>query len=86
MDDTYLRPAAAFQRFGVHRNTLIRWANDGLIGRSRVGRAVWYRAQDIADVIASHETRRTVIPMVDAVPAPTLDEPAWVTEFWESPA
>lgn len=78
----YLRPAQAAEQFGTHRDTLARWAKVGLIGRSKVGACVYYRAADIADLIASHETRRKVVP-VSPKATPNVDEPSWVTEFWE---
>lgn len=48
-----LRPRVAARRFGVSRDTLRRWADDGLIGRTRVGRVVFVRASDIEALIAS---------------------------------
>lgn len=82
MTSEYLRPRDAARRFSVHRDTLAHWANDGLIGRSKVGGTVWYRAQDIADLIASNETRRKVVPVASTA-TPKFEEPAWVADFWE---
>lgn len=84
MTTEMLRPKAAASRFGVHRVTLHEWAEKGLIGRSRVGGCVFYRASDIAEAIAANETRRTVLPMVStpaALPpaANWRDDPLWST-------
>lgn len=65
-----LRPRVAARRFGVSRDTLRRWADDGLIGRSRIGRVVFVRASDIEALIASapvasrptRVTRPTLVP------------------------
>ena len=70
----FLRPAAAAARFHVARQTLAEWADDGLIGRSKVGRLVLYPAADIAELIAANLTRRTVVPV----------RPAAVGGDWES--
>jgi hypothetical protein len=85
MGNDMLRPSQAAARFGVSTKTLERWAASGLIGRSKVGGIVFYPARDIADVVASKTTRRTVIPMT-AVPAP-MPEPSVVVgdevaAFW----
>lgn len=59
----FLRPAAAAERFGVHKRTLSRWADDGLIGRSHVRGATFYVTADIADAIRHGLQPRTVIPL-----------------------
>ncbi len=85
-DHEWLRPAAASKRFSVHRDTLAAWANAGLIGRSKVGRCVFYRAADVADLIASRETRRAVVPKAAPLTATPSTEPAWVADFWATGA
>ncbi len=67
-----LRPAQAATRFNVSRQTLIEWADRGLIGRSRVKGVTFYLASDIAELIASNLTPRSVLPIaaaIDTVPA-----------------
>lgn len=76
-----LRPKAAAERFGVDERTLRRWAERGLIGRSQLepGGAVWYAAADIAELIASRMTPRSVLPF--AQPASGHDD--WRSDpFW----
>jgi hypothetical protein len=75
-----LRPKEAAARFKVARTTLVDWADAGLIGRSRVGKAVWYVADDIADVIARGLTPRTVVP-ISATPA-TQDDSWRDSDLW----
>lgn len=77
----WLRPATAAERFDISERTLARWAADGLIGRAERGRAVWYSASDIADVIAAGATPRTVVPIsATATAAPPAD---WESSpFW----
>lgn len=84
----FLRPRAAAERFGVAEKTLSRWAAAGLIGRSQPsGRTVYYRASDIADLIASSEKRRRVVPIAAGTgpaTAPDLSDAdaAYVEAFW----
>lgn len=86
MSPEFLRPKDAAARFGVSRDTLRTWAERDWIGRSEVEGCVFYRASDIADLIASHETRRKIVPVATdgTVPAPRI-EPEWVAEFWDTP-
>lgn len=83
-----LRPAVAAARFGVARQTLIDWADKGLIGRARVGRVVLYPSQDIADLIARNLTPRTIVPMASATTStPAADDSAWQDDpFWTGAA
>jgi len=81
MDAEYIRPAAASTRFSVSARTLSRWARFGWIGTSRIGGVRLYRASDIEDLIARNETRRAVVPMPAAAPAP-MPEQWWNTDFW----
>src|SRR5436190_21733047 len=80
----FLRADEAARQFSVHRDTLARWAKRGLIGRSKVDSTVWYRAQDIADQLLTHETPRKVVP-AQSTATPKRETPAWVTEFWADP-
>lgn len=75
-DPEMLRPKDAAARFRVARTTLIAWAADGLIGRSKIGGMVFYPAQDIADVIALHLKPRTIVPVV------TQQSPIAVDDGW----
>jgi predicted site-specific integrase-resolvase len=57
-----VRPKTAAKQFGVSIRTLTRWADRGLIGRSRIDRVVYLSASDIQELIDSRERRRTVLP------------------------
>lgn len=63
-----IRPRAAAAQFHVARSTLAAWADAALIGTSKIGRVRYYRASDIADLIATHEARRKVVPAATAQP------------------
>lgn len=76
MSGDYLRTQDACERFALSRWTLIRWANAGLISRTRKGRITRYRASDIEELLAAHTTARTVIPMA-AKPEDARPEPDW---------
>lgn len=80
-DAGWLRPRAAAARYHVSRGTLDNWARAGLIGKAKVGRAVFYRAADIDSLLAGNERRRTVIP---AAPAwqPAATPAAWPAADW----
>lgn len=69
MTPEWMRPATAAAHFDVSERTLSRWADGGLIGHARQGRAIWYLASDIADVIAAGATPRTVVPITPSTPA-----------------
>ena len=79
-----LRPKFAAARFGVDERTLARWARAGLIGRSQVDGTVWYVASDISELIASKLNRRTVTPIMAAMPSkPPLPADDWRSDpFW----
>ncbi len=62
MTAVMLRPAHAAERFDVSRRTLDRWAEAGLIGRSKVNGVVFLSVSDIEELIASRQSRRTVLP------------------------
>ncbi len=77
----FIRPDAARVRFGTTRRTLERWAAAGRIGKSKDGRAVYYVASDIADVIRLGLTPRTIVPVTTQVVAKTDDD--WRSDpFW----
>jgi hypothetical protein len=75
----FMRPLAAAKHFGVSVDSLQRWVRAGLVGRSRVGGHVFYRADDIRDVIAAPLKARTVVPMQAH---PTPDEDWRADPFW----
>lgn len=78
----WMRPATAARHFDVSERTLARWAAAGLIGRSERGRAVWYCARDVAELIAAGATPRTVVPMTAPATTPPADD--WRRdEFWQ---
>lgn len=55
--DGMLRPTEAAERFGVSINTIIRWADAGLIRRSRINRRMsLYCVRSIQEFLARHET------------------------------
>lgn len=66
----WLRPKAAAARFSVSRATLATWAERGWIGTSKIDGARFYRALDIAELIASGERPRTTLPAPAARSAP----------------
>ncbi len=75
-----LRPRVAARRFGVSRDTLRRWADDGLIGRTRVGRVVFVRASDIEALIASAPVASRPTRVARPTLAPASDwrnDPLW---------
>jgi len=51
MADILLTGAQAAERLSVHPNTVRKLADGGAIGKVRIGRAVRYRASDIARII-----------------------------------
>lgn len=83
-DAEWLRPSDAARHFGVSERTLARWAAGRRIGRSEVGRNVWYRRTDIAELIATHATPRQVVP-ISAEQARPADD--WQSDdFWRKGA
>lgn len=70
----WLRLTAAAARYGVSTRTLTRWANRGLIGRSRLGqRPVYVRAADIEALIE----RGFTLPTVVSLPATATQPSDW---------
>lgn len=69
----YLRPAQAAARFPVSESTLRRWADAGLISRSKPGGkargATFYDAAEITELLASSRTPRKVVSITSPVPA-----------------
>ncbi len=51
MADILLTGAQAAERLAVHPNTLRKFADGGAIRRVRLGRAVRYRASDVARIV-----------------------------------
>lgn len=61
----WIRPAEAARRFGVDESTVGKWARDGLIGYSRIGRALWVSASDIEALRAANAVPRKVNPVAE---------------------
>ena len=85
-DRLFLRPADAAARFGVSAKTLSRWAQAGLIGRSKRGRMTWYLAQDVADEIARHFIVLPGVPATSREVASQTDDEAYIEQFWAGAA
>jgi hypothetical protein len=81
-DAEWLRPSSAAAKFDVSERTLNRWSNAGLIGSSRIGHILLYRAADIADVIASGATPRTVVPMQPGQPTVSAADEWQADPLW----
>lgn len=80
-DSEFVRPRRAAEMFGVSERTLQRWAQAGLIGHSRIGRVLLYRTSDIADLLASGATSRTVVPISAKSGTAVADD--WLSDpFW----
>ena len=82
MTPEMLRPKEAARRFGASQSTLAKWATEGRIGRSKVGKAVWYPASDIEDVIQGNRTQRVMVRLVAPSPAPAPDGDWQSDPFW----
>jgi hypothetical protein len=71
--EDWLRPSAAAARFGVDESTVGKWARTGLIGHTRVGRALWVSASDIEALRTANAVPRRVIREVkDGVEMPVV--------------
>lgn len=87
MNPEFLRPKDAAKHFGVSRTTLSEWADAGWIGRSRVDGCVFYAVNDIAELIASHATRRTVVSITSQPVAAAASATDWRNDpFWTGEA
>ncbi|WP_368660928.1 helix-turn-helix domain-containing protein [Paracoccus sp. (in: a-proteobacteria)] len=49
----FIRPFQVQQVFGIHRSTLYRWANQGLLVIHKRGNMAFVRAVDVEKVIVS---------------------------------